>query len=148
MKLYALQARTPSAIPERALGWRAACGESGLADWWLFISVPCNSLQLHHTSTYIYFQLHQAHVIYCLFTLVYLCRYVFPVSVLCLCVQGSAVIIPSYDKDLSAVQVKPMDNDGLPIRYLISAPTMRVPEDVSDTVNAYLAFRAVLRCGA
>jgi len=30
------------------------------------------------------------------------------------------------------------------IRYLISAPTMRVPEDVSKTVNAYLAFRAAL----
>lgn len=28
--------------------------------------------------------------------------------------------------------------------YFISAPTMRVPMDVSDTVNAYLAFRAVL----
>ena len=32
-----------------------------------------------------------------------------------------------------------------PIPYLISAPTMRVPENVADTVNAYLAFRAVLR---
>jgi O-acetyl-ADP-ribose deacetylase (regulator of RNase III) len=30
------------------------------------------------------------------------------------------------------------------IRYLISAPTMRIPQDVSETVNAYLAFRAVL----
>lgn len=29
--------------------------------------------------------------------------------------------------------------------YLISAPTMRVPSDVSQTVNAFLAFRAVLR---
>lgn len=38
-------------------------------------------------------------------------------------------------------------NEGKPIKYLISAPTMRVPEDVSDTVNAYLAFRAVLRAG-
>jgi O-acetyl-ADP-ribose deacetylase (regulator of RNase III) len=28
---------------------------------------------------------------------------------------------------------------------LISAPTMRVPMDVSGTVNAYLAFRAVIR---
>ena len=28
--------------------------------------------------------------------------------------------------------------------YLISAPTMRVPMDVSKTVNAYLAFRAIL----
>ena len=64
-----------------------------------------------------------------------------------LCVQGSAVIIPTYDKDLSTVRVKPIDNGGVPIRYLISAPTMRVPEDVSETVNAYLAFRAVLQCG-
>jgi len=30
------------------------------------------------------------------------------------------------------------------IKYLVSCPTMRVPEDVSDTVNAYLAFRAGL----
>jgi len=28
--------------------------------------------------------------------------------------------------------------------FLISAPTMRVPEDVSRTVNAYIAFRAIL----
>ncbi|MBU2709249.1 macro domain-containing protein [Zooshikella marina] len=28
--------------------------------------------------------------------------------------------------------------------YLISAPTMRVPMDVSNTLNAYLAFRAIL----
>lgn len=31
------------------------------------------------------------------------------------------------------------------IRYLISAPTMRTPCDVSNTVNAYLAFVAALR---
>lgn len=31
------------------------------------------------------------------------------------------------------------------IPWCISAPTMRVPRDVSDTVNAYLAFRAALR---
>jgi len=34
------------------------------------------------------------------------------------------------------------NNDN--IKYLVSCPTMRVPEDVSDTVNAYLAFRAGL----
>ena len=28
--------------------------------------------------------------------------------------------------------------------FLVSAPTMRVPEDVSETLNAYLAFRAAL----
>lgn len=31
------------------------------------------------------------------------------------------------------------------IPWCISAPTMRVPEPVPDTVNAYLAFRAALR---
>jgi len=30
------------------------------------------------------------------------------------------------------------------IKYLVSAPTMRLPADVSRTLNAYLAFRAVL----
>jgi O-acetyl-ADP-ribose deacetylase (regulator of RNase III) len=43
---------------------------------------------------------------------------------------GQAVIIPTGDPD---------------IPVLISAPTMRVPMDVSDTVNAYLAFRAAIR---
>ncbi|GHV13212.1 tail protein [Spirochaetia bacterium] len=33
-------------------------------------------------------------------------------------------------------------NDNIP--YLISCPTMRVPEIVENTVNAYLAFRAAL----
>lgn len=30
--------------------------------------------------------------------------------------------------------------------YLVVAPTMRVPQDVSSTLNAYLAFRAILLC--
>ena len=34
------------------------------------------------------------------------------------------------------------NNDFIP--YLISAPTMRLPMDVSDTINAYLAFRAAI----
>ncbi len=36
-------------------------------------------------------------------------------------------------------------NPDTPIPYLISAPTMRVPMNVSQTVNAYLAFLAALR---
>ena len=36
-------------------------------------------------------------------------------------------------------------NANTKIPYLISAPTMRVPMDVSKTVNAYLAFVATLR---
>lgn len=43
---------------------------------------------------------------------------------------GQAVIVPTNDQD---------------IPLLISAPTMRVPMDVSNTVNAYLAFRAAIR---
>ena len=38
-------------------------------------------------------------------------------------------------------------NENQPIKFLISAPTMRVPLDVSDTVNAFLAFRAVILAG-
>ena len=34
--------------------------------------------------------------------------------------------------------------DNEHIKYLISAPTMRIPDIVSHTVNAYLAFRASL----
>lgn len=36
-------------------------------------------------------------------------------------------------------------NPDSPIPFLISAPTMRTPIDVSRTVNAFLAFRAILR---
>lgn len=38
-------------------------------------------------------------------------------------------------------------NEGLPINYLIAAPTMRIPQGVENTVNAYLAFRAVILAG-
>jgi len=31
------------------------------------------------------------------------------------------------------------------IPYLVSAPTMRIPMNVSNTINAYLAFRAAIR---
>jgi len=43
---------------------------------------------------------------------------------------GQAVIVPTLHPD---------------IPWCISAPTMRVPETVADTLNAYLAFRAALR---
>ncbi len=50
-----------------------------------------------------------------------------------------------YDGELPVGQavIVPTDDQGIPL--LISAPTMRVPMDVSNTVNAYLAFRAVIR---
>ena len=43
---------------------------------------------------------------------------------------GQAVVVPTGD-------------EAVPL--LISAPTMRIPMDVSETVNAYLAFRAAIR---
>lgn len=43
---------------------------------------------------------------------------------------GAAVIVPTGNRE---------------IPWCISAPTMRVPLDVSGTANAYLAFRAALR---
>jgi len=43
---------------------------------------------------------------------------------------GSAVIVATLDAS---------------IPWCISAPTMRIPCDVADTTNAYLAFRAALR---
>lgn len=43
---------------------------------------------------------------------------------------GNAVIVPTEHAD---------------IPWCISAPTMRVPMDVAETCNAYLAFRAALR---
>ncbi|RJR07453.1 Appr-1-p processing protein [Candidatus Parcubacteria bacterium] len=50
---------------------------------------------------------------------------------------GQAAII-----DIPLIENLPISKN---FKYLISAPTMRVPMDVSRTVNAYLAFKAVLR---
>ncbi|XP_078311763.1 uncharacterized protein LOC111102891 [Crassostrea virginica] len=58
---------------------------------------------------------------------------------------GQAVIIPAYDDKTSpSLEELRGHNEGVPIKYLISVPTMRVPQCVDDTVNAHLAFRAVI----
>ncbi|XP_013415475.1 probable ADP-ribose 1''-phosphate phosphatase YML087W [Lingula anatina] len=58
---------------------------------------------------------------------------------------GQAAIIETFE---GGVKEGSLDwskyNGGQPIKFLISAPTMRVPLEVADTVNAYLAFRAVI----
>ena len=41
----------------------------------------------------------------------------------------------------NAVIIETMHSE---IKYLISAPTMQVPMDVSKTANAYLAFKAII----
>jgi len=43
---------------------------------------------------------------------------------------GQATIVETFDAD---------------IPYLVSAPTMRIPMNVANTLNAYLAFRAAIR---
>lgn len=60
---------------------------------------------------------------------------------------GCAVVLPAYDPntDLSKKPVTASKNEGRLISYVVSAPTMRIPSNVSKTVNAYLAFRAILR---
>lgn len=43
---------------------------------------------------------------------------------------------------VGSAEIIPTNHTSIP--FLISAPTMRVPADISDTVNVYLAFRAAL----
>lgn len=49
-----------------------------------------------------------------------------------------------YSGELPVGQAVIVETHAADIPWLVSAPTMRVPTDVSDTVNAYLAFRAAL----
>src|SRR5262249_15026237 len=50
-----------------------------------------------------------------------------------------------YDGELPVGQALIVETLDRQMPFLVSAPTMRVPMDVSQTVNAYLAFRAVIR---
>ena len=54
-------------------------------------------------------------------------------------------ILSEHDGELPVglALIVPTDRDDFP--FLVCAPTMRVPMDVSDTANAHLAFRAILR---
>jgi O-acetyl-ADP-ribose deacetylase (regulator of RNase III) len=52
---------------------------------------------------------------------------------------------PEHDGELPVGQAIIVPTDHADIPFVISAPTMRIPMDVSTTVNAYLAFRAAIR---
>jgi O-acetyl-ADP-ribose deacetylase (regulator of RNase III) len=56
-----------------------------------------------------------------------------------------SVLRSEYDGELPVGQAVIIETGLDNCRYLISAPTMRVPMFISNTVNAYLAFRAVIR---
>lgn len=56
-----------------------------------------------------------------------------------------ALIDREHAGELLVGQALVMPTNSARLRYVVVAPTMRVPTDVSDTVNAYLAMRAILR---
>ncbi len=55
------------------------------------------------------------------------------------------VLREEHDGELPVGQAVIIETRNAAIPFLISAPTMRVPMNVADTLNAYLAFRAVIR---
>jgi O-acetyl-ADP-ribose deacetylase (regulator of RNase III) len=56
------------------------------------------------------------------------------------------VLREEHDGELPVGEAVLIETTDPEIPYLVSAPTMRIPMDVSGTVNAYLAFRAAIRC--
>ncbi len=50
-----------------------------------------------------------------------------------------------YDGELLVGQAELIETDNKQFPYLISAPTMRVPIVINQSVNVYLAMKAVLR---
>jgi O-acetyl-ADP-ribose deacetylase (regulator of RNase III) len=56
-----------------------------------------------------------------------------------------AQIEREHGGELLVGQALVMPTGSSRFRYVVVAPTMRVPNDVSGTVNAYLAMRAILR---
>ena len=54
------------------------------------------------------------------------------------------IIVVKYHGELPIGCAEIIETNDARWRYLIAAPTMRVPEPIAFTVNAYLAFRAIL----
>lgn len=54
------------------------------------------------------------------------------------------VLAQHHYGELPVGQAVVVETEDPEIPWLVSAPTMRVPRDISETVNAYLAFRATL----
>lgn len=56
-----------------------------------------------------------------------------------------ALIDRDHGGELLVGQALVLPTNSTRLRYVVVAPTMRVPSDVGDSVNAYLAMRAILR---
>ena len=61
-----------------------------------------------------------------------------------MCERLRVLIKAAWDGELPVGCAAVVETGHRAFPYLVSAPTMRVPMVVSDTVNAYLAFRAAL----
>lgn len=55
-----------------------------------------------------------------------------------------SVIVDGHHGELPVGVAEIVETDHEKWQYLVVAPTMRVPEPVAYTMNAYLAFRAIL----
>jgi O-acetyl-ADP-ribose deacetylase (regulator of RNase III) len=56
-----------------------------------------------------------------------------------------AMIRQQHDGELPVGQAIIVPTADTPIQWLVASPTMRVPMDVANTPNAFLAFRAALQ---
>jgi O-acetyl-ADP-ribose deacetylase (regulator of RNase III) len=54
------------------------------------------------------------------------------------------LIVEKHHGELPVGSAEVVETNDPRWRYLIAAPTMRVPEPIAFTINAYLAFRAIL----
>src|SRR5438874_561559 len=54
------------------------------------------------------------------------------------------VIVEQHHGELPVGCAEIIETDDSRWKYMIAAPTMRVPEPIPFTINAYLAFRAIL----
>jgi O-acetyl-ADP-ribose deacetylase (regulator of RNase III) len=54
------------------------------------------------------------------------------------------VIVERYHGELPVGAAEIVPTDDARWRYMVAAPTMRVPEPIAHTINPYLAFRAIL----
>ncbi len=55
------------------------------------------------------------------------------------------LLLSEHDGELPVGQAVVVETGNTDIPYLISAPTMRVPMNIAETVNVYWAFRGVIR---
>lgn len=55
-----------------------------------------------------------------------------------------AVIVERYHGELPVGAAEFVRTDDPRWRFMVAAPTMRVPEPIAHTINPYLAFRAIL----